>query len=143
MKSTLVLSAIALCLGAITLPALAGAADMEVSTWDSPSCEHTMMTNNFILAPGESVAVVLSQGNCEKHEGTLFFGYKTQKKRSRQLTSRDNIRLTVVDAETGAELSSDDGSLFMAGETSSCTLYAENMSRMKSINIRLRASILW
>ena len=143
MKFTLALAAIALFLAAITAPAMAGATDMEVSTWDSPSCEHTMNTNHFTLAPGESVAVTLSQGSCEKREGTLFFGYKTQKKRSRQLSSRDNIRLTVVDADTGVEFSSDDGSLFVAGETSACTLYAENMSRKQSIKIRLRASVLW
>ena len=143
MKSKLVLSAIALFLAAIAAPAMAGAADMEVSTWDSPSCEHTMTTNHFTLAPGESASVVLSHGGCEKHDGTLFFGYKTQKTRSRQLTSRDNVRLTVKDADTGATLSSDSGMLFMPGETSSCTLHAQNMSRTKSIHIRLRASIHW
>ena len=143
MKSKLVLSAVVLFLAAIAAPAMAGAADMKVSTWDSPSCEHTMTTNHFTLAPGESAAVTLSHGGCEKHEGTLFFGYKTQKTRSRQLTSRDNIRLTVLDADTGAEFSSDSGMLFMAGEPSSCTLYARNMSRTKSIKIRLRASVHW
>ncbi len=143
MKSKLVLSAIALFFAAITAPAMAGAADMEVSTWDSPSCEHTMTTNHFTLAPGESVAITLSQGSCGEREGTLFFGYKTNKKWSRQFTSRDKIRLTVVDADTGEEFSSDAGSLFLAGQPSACTLYAENIHRKKSIKIRLRASVLW
>ena len=143
MKSKLVLSAIAMFLAAITAPTMAGAADMVVSTWDSPTCEHTMTTNHFTLAPGESTAITLTQSSCVEHEGVLFFGYKTQKKRSRWLTSHDNIRLTVVDADTGAELTSDEGSLFMAGQPSGCTLYAENTSRNKSITVRLRASVRW
>ena len=142
MKSKLVLSAIALFLAAITVP-VAGAAGMEVSTWDSPTCEHTMSTNHFTLAPGESTAITLTQSSCASHQGVLFFGYKTQKNRSRWLTSRDNIRLTVVNEDTGAELTSDGGSLFLGGEASSCTLYAENTSRNKSIKIRLRASVRW
>jgi hypothetical protein len=143
MKSKLILSAIALFIVGIAAPAMAGAADMEVSTWDSPSCEHTMSTNHFTLAPGESVAITLAQGSCDAREGVLFFGYKTTKTRSRQLTSRDKIRLTVVEPDTGLEMASDSGSLFMAGEAASCTVYAENMNKKKSVNLRLRASILW
>lgn len=143
MKSKLVLSAIAVFIAGIAVPAMAGVGDMEVATWDSPSCEHTMTTNHFVLAPGETAELTLAQGSCDQREGTLFFGYKTNKTHSRQLTSRDNIRFTVVDGDTGEEFSSDSGSLFVAGQPSSCVLYAQNMSRNKSLKIRLRASILW
>ena len=139
MKSKLVLSTIVLFLAAITAPAMA---DMQVSTWESPTCEHTMNTNHFTLEPGETAAISLTQSSCLERKGVLFFGYNTKKRSSRLLTSRDNIRLTVVD-NTGAELTSDEGRLFMPGEADSCILYAENTSRNKTIKIRLRASVRW
>jgi hypothetical protein len=141
MKKMLV-AAIALFMVGITAPALAGVGDMQVYTWDTPTCEHTMTTNHFVLEPGETAAVQLQQGTCDAHEGVLFFGYKTGQKNSKPLTSRDNVLLTVVD-NTGLEAASASGSLFMAGEASSCTLYAQNTSRNKSIKVRLRAATLW
>ena len=54
-----------------------------------------------------------------------------------------DIRLIMVDDATGEEFHSDSGMLFVAGETDSCVLYAENMNRRKSITIRLRASVIW
>ena len=143
MKSKLVLTAIVVFLAGITAPALAGAGDMEIYTWDTPTCEHTMTTNHFVLEPGETAAITLQQGTCDAREGVLFFGYKTSQKSSRPLTDRDNVRLTVVDTATEAEFSSDSGSLFMGGESASCVLYAQNTSRNKAIKVRLRAATLW
>ena len=137
MKTKLVLSALALFLAAITAPAIAG---MEVSTWDTETCEQIMSTNHFMLAAGESVTITLNQGTCDDNLGTNFFGYHTKQKNSRRLTSHDKIRLTATNNDTEAVHVSDSGSLFLAagpeGGPNSCTITATNMGR-KEIKLRL------
>lgn len=132
---------------------IAAPEDMEVSTWDAPDCEHTMTTNHFELAPGESVEIRLDLTGCgEPHEGMLFFGYNTTKNSSRQLTARDKIRLTIVgtnpivDERTTEqeEWSSDRGYVYVSGSNPTYfVIYAENMNQKKTLKIRLRASAIW
>ena len=129
MKSRL-LVALVLGLG-ITAVVVAAPQDMEVYTWDPPDCEHTMTTNHFELGPGQTVEFPLDLTACKaSHSGILFFGYHTTRNRSRQFTSQDNIRLTVVDRETGDEWSSDSGFLKVdSSSTNVCMMRAENMNR--------------
>ena len=134
---------------------MAAPEDMVVSTWDAPTCEQTMTTNHFELAPGEVVEITLDLTGCvDDHEGMLFFGYNTKKNSSRQLTARDKIRLTVVGTNptVGLELeaeqewvyNSDSGYLYIG--TSNPTyfvIYAENINQKKTLKIRLRSSAIW
>lgn len=114
---------------------------MSYTTWD-PGCEHTMNTNHFDLAPGQSVAIDLDLGNCypEQLGGLLYWGYYTTKNSSNPLSARNNIRLTLIDKTTGYETSSDDGSLFIEASNTRYHLFAENMNARKTLKIRLRSS---
>jgi len=118
---------------------------MTVSTWD-PGCEHTMTTNHFELAPGESVEIDLDMLGCaiypDAPKGILYFGYYTTKTSSRGLSEKHNVRLTLIDGG-GHETTSDSGHIYSevpAPET--CKLYAENMNHKKTVKIRLRSSLL-
>ena len=94
----------------------AGAADMLVQTWDPDmGCEHTMTTNHFELAPGEKVELDIDLSGCTADQMgmMLYFGYHTTKTRSRPLSSKDKIRLTLVDDQTGEEFVSDSGSVLI------------------------------
>ena len=136
---------LALGLAALIVAQPGVAADgMTVQTWDPAlDCEHTMTTNHFDLAPGDSVEIDVDLSACstDKLGGLLYFGYQTTKTWSRTLTSRDGVRLTLVNEQTGAEVVSDSGALYV--ELSNPTrvrLFAQNMSRTKSIKVRLRSS---
>lgn len=131
----------------IGFASLASAApeDMTVSTWD-PGCEHTMTTNHFELAPGESVKIDLDMLGCsiyaDSPKGLLYFGYYTTKTSSRPLTQRNNVRLTLVDGN-GHETVSDSGSIYAeVAAPEACELWAENMNHRKTVKIRLRSSLL-
>ena len=116
--------------------------DMDVQTWDF-GCEHTMTTNHFELAPREFVQVNIDLTGCgpEKLGGLLFFGYNTTRNSSKTLIERDNIRLTLVKGDSGAEISSDSGSVYVEiFEPMRLVLYAENMNHRKTRKIRLRSS---
>ena len=152
MKCKLRLLLVLLFAFGIVTHAMADPEDMVVSTWD-PGCEHTMTTNHFELAPGQSVEIPLDLTECvDTREGMLFFGYHTTKNSSDQLTARDKIRLTVVGDGDGREMpqewSSDSGYLYIASTKEEATptafiIYAENMNRKKTLKIRLRASVIW
>jgi hypothetical protein len=122
----------------------AGAADMLVQTWDPDmGCEHTMTTNHFELAPGEKVELDIDLSGCTADQMgmMLYFGYHTTKTRSRPLSSKDKIRLTLVDDQTGEEFVSDSGSVLIdVAQPGRCKLYAENTNRNKTLKIRLRSS---
>ena len=122
----------------------AGAADMLVQTWDPDmGCEHTMTTNHFELAPGERVELDLDLTGCTADQMgmLLYFGYHTTKTRSRPLSAKNKIRLTLVDEQTREEFVSDSGSVLVdAARPGRCKLYAENMNRTKTLKIRLRSS---
>lgn len=138
----------------IVTPVMAAPEDMEVSTWDTSDCEHTMTTNHFELAPGESVEIILDLTGCgEPHEGMLFFGYNTTKNSSRQLMTRDKIRMTIfgtnplvddLERTTGEEWISDVGYVYVPGSNPThFEIRAENMNQKKTLDIRLRASAIW
>jgi len=114
---------------------------MTYTTWD-PGCEHTMNTNHFDLAPGQSVEIDLDLTLCypEQLGGLLYWGYYTTKNSSEPLSTRNNIRLTLIDNTTGYEVSSDDGSLFTNASNTTYSLFAENMNSRKTLTIRLRSS---
>ncbi len=123
-------------------PPSATAEGMAVFTWD-PGCNHTMTTNHFELKPGEKVRVELDLTGCDEKSlgGLLFFGYRTTKNSSRQLTRRDKVRLTMVDSFTGARSETEQGYLLSeVFNPTRCELYAENTDPRKAIIIRLRAS---
>jgi hypothetical protein len=116
--------------------------DMEVYYWNYSGCQHTMTTNHFELAPGAEVAIDLDLLGCYPEDlgGLLFFGYKTTKTHSKQLTSRDKVFLSIVDETTGEEITSRSGRILTEiEEATSCVLYATNTGR-KTIKIRLRSS---
>ena len=119
--------------------------DMEVSTWGDPGCEHTMTTNHFELAPGESVEIPLDLTFCvDSREGVLFFGYNTTDTKSRQLTRRNKINITVYDRDSEQQWSSDNGYLYILGsDPAAYVMYVENMNRKKTLKIRLRSSVIW
>ena len=139
----------------IVTPVMAAPEDMEVSTWDTSNCEHTMTTNHFELAPGQSVEIILDLTGCgEPHEGMLFFGYNTTKNSSRQLTARDKIRLTIVGTnplvdlerttEQEWEWNSDVGYVYVPSSNPSYfVIYAENMNQKKTLKIRLRGNAIY
>ncbi|MGW8368659.1 MAG: hypothetical protein ACWGPN_08255 [Gammaproteobacteria bacterium] len=135
---------IATALSLLFLLQSAGAADMLVQTWDPDmGCEHTMTTNHFDLAPGEKVELAVDLTGCTADQMgmMLYFGYHTTKTRSRPLSSKDKIRLTLVDDQTGEEFVSDSGSVLIdVAQPGRCKLYAENMNRTKTLKIRLRSS---
>ena len=114
---------------------------MSYTTWD-PGCEHTMNTNHFDLAPGQSVEIDLDLTLCyaEKLGGLLYWGYYTTRNSSNPLSGRNNIRLTLIDNTTGYEVNSDDGSLFTEASNTTYSLFAENMNARKTIKLRLRSS---
>ena len=135
---------IALALPSLLFAYVASAAEgMTVQTWDPEmGCEHTMTTNHFELAPRDSVEIDLNLTGCTPDNlgGLLYFGYNTTKNRSRPLTSRNRIRLTLVDGD-GNETVSDSGSIYIeVDQPETCKLYAENMNRNKTLKIRLRSS---
>jgi hypothetical protein len=129
----------------LTLSTLVMAApdDMTVTTWDY-GCNHTMNTNHFELAPGESVEIDLDLLGCymDQPKGLLFFGYYTTKNSSKPLVERNNVRLTLVDGN-GNEIVSDSGSIYTeVPAPEQCKLYAENTNHRKTVKIRLRSSLL-
>lgn len=130
----------AIALGSVATYTTAAPDDITVMAYD-PGCEHTMTTNHFELAPGESVEIDLDLTACYQEQigGLMYYGYKTSKTRSNPLTERDNIRLIMADSE-GNEIISDSGSIYAepAGPEM-CKLYAQNMHPKKSITIRLRS----
>ncbi len=141
MKLRLIHIALPILFG-ISASASAAPEDMVVSSWDY-GCEHTMTTNHFELAPGESVKVNLDLSACpdEQLGSLLFFGYHTTKNSSKQFVRRDNIRLTLVDEAMDQEVVSDNGHIFVeVADRTKCVLYAENRNRNKSMKIRLRSS---
>lgn len=123
---------------------MAAPEDMEVTVWDI-GCAHTMTTNHFELAPGESVEIPLDLTYCvSTPEGVLFFGYNTTDTKSLQLTRRNKINITVYDRDSGQQWSSDNGYLYIVGsEPVVYVMYVENMNQKKTLKIRLRASAIW
>jgi hypothetical protein len=129
----------------------ARAEDMVVYRWDDV-CNHTMTTNHFVLAAGQSSAKIyvdLSGCTDEQMGSLLFFGYHTTKNRSRQLSSKDKVNLYMsaldrygniaqqLDSASGAILADINGS-----SSSGCWLVAKNNSRNKEIKIRLRSQLI-
>lgn len=132
-----------LILLALSTFVMASPEDMIVSTWDY-SCNHTMNTNHFELAPGESVEINLDMLGCymDQPKGLLFFGYYTTKNSSKPLLERNNVRLTLVDG-SGNETVSDSGAIYTEiSSPEQCKLYAENTNHRKTVKIRLRSSLL-
>ncbi|MHC5074521.1 MAG: hypothetical protein ACYTFE_06825 [Planctomycetota bacterium] len=133
---------LALALG-IGSPALAGANDAVVSTWEDPEgCEYMMTTNHFELAPGEAVEFPVELIGCPagKLGGFIYFGYRTTRNSSRALRTRDGVMLSCTDLTTGEEVSSVGGSLYLElDQGTSFMLRAENQNRKKTIKIRLRS----
>ena len=132
--------------------AISPAASQDVVTyvWDA-GCNHTMTTNHFVL-PAQGTAEVyvdLSKCSDEQLGSLLFFGYKTTKNRSRQLTSKDKIALYMTAVYLSGNLStpeqSDSGSLLVdvaSAKAQGCRLMVKNKSRNKEIKIRLRSQLV-
>lgn len=120
---------------------------VTVSTWGylpewGLTCEHSMATSWFELAPGESIEFSLDLSGCfpEDREGFLFFGNVSKRKSSPQLDAANKILLDCVD-DTGAETSAIDGSVHMQLDeaTEELTVRAMNTNRKKALRIRLRS----
>jgi len=138
MKGRILLTA--LLLAQIASQASAAPDDMIVTAYDQ-GCEHTMTTNHFELAPGESIEIDLDLTACypEQIGGLMFYGYRTTRAQSTPLTERDNLRLIVADS-LGNEIISTSGSIYTEPSGPQvCKLYAQNTHPKKSITIRLRS----
>jgi hypothetical protein len=123
---------------------------MTVSVWD-PGCNHTMTTNHFVLAPGEStmeIYVDLSDCTDEQVGSMLIFGYVTTKNSSRQLSSKNNVSFHATTLNKYGSVSermhSDSGGLLakLDRQSRGVSLFARNNSRNKEIKIRLRSQLL-
>lgn len=127
----------------LAISAVAGAAEMEVRTW-SGTCERSMTTNHFELAPGEEIELDLDLSGCSNADlgKILYFGYKTTKNSSKHLTTRDRVELTMRDAGQREVLSSIGGSILTdVANPTTCYLTARNTGR-KPVTIRLRSSVI-
>jgi hypothetical protein len=112
---------------------------MLVKTWD-PGCEHTMETNHFDLAPGTAVEIEIDLAGCtEQQRGMLlFYGYVPKRNSSEGLNQRHGVRLEVTDISTGQVISSDEGHVLAAADSSGrYRLVAENTNARKPITLRL------
>lgn len=124
--------------------AFAGPEDMLVNAWEG-TCHQTMTTNHFELAPGESVEIDLDLTGCSDGQlgNLLYFGYRTTNNSSKPLSSRDKIKLTLLDESDNVSLTSTSGSILTDVERpTTCRLLAKNMNSRKTLKIRLRSSIL-
>jgi len=129
----------------------AQAEDMAVYRWDDV-CNHTMSTNHFVLAPGQSstrIYIDLSGCTADQIGSLVFFGYHTTKNRSRQLSSKDKVSLymTALDryGNVAEDMNSASGAILadLNGSSSpGCWLVAKNNSRNKEIKIRLRSQLI-
>jgi hypothetical protein len=138
---------VALCILFIATPAVSE--DVVTYVWD-PGCNHTMTTNHFMLAPGQDVKVYIDLSECSDEQigSMLFFGYNTTKTRSRQLSAKDKVYLSMTGVyETGnfsATEHSASGSLLVdmaSMRAKGCHLMVSNMNR-KELKIRLRAQLI-
>ena len=118
------------------------AEEMEVSTWDTPECMHTMTTNHFILRRGAPMQIAIDLSGCNLDFSVLHvFGYHTQKTRSNLLTAIDGVRITVVNAVTGVMSATDSG--WLTVDRADPPIYSIQFESMKQdIKVRLRASAL-
>jgi hypothetical protein len=111
----------------------------EVHHWGTYDCQHSMATNWFELAPGDSVEFPLDLSGCEDAYlgGAFFFGNYAKKNSGPQLNSTSKVLLECSDAK-GTE-SATDGSIYMALDGAGVlTLRAVNMNRNKTLTTRLR-----
>ena len=125
------------------------AEDVVTYVWDG-GCNHTMTTNHFMLAPGQEVQVEIDLSKCSDEQlgSLLFFGYVTTKTRSRQLTKKNRVELSMspvlLSGNLGEKQRSDSGSMLVDVATvkaSGCRMWAKNNSR-KEMKIRLRGQLI-
>jgi len=124
--------------------------DVGTYVWED-GCNHTMTTTHFMLAPGAEVTVDIDLSKCDdaQMDSLLFFAYVTGKKRSRQLTSKDRVRLSMygVDAVGKAvteTATSSNGSLLVDVATvraDGCVMTVKNNNR-KELKLRLRSQLV-
>lgn len=117
--------------------------------WD-PGCNHTMTTNHFMLAPGEDAKVYIDLSKCSDAQigSLLFFGYKTTKTRSRQLSAKDKVHLSMQAVYESGNFSTAEnsatGSMLVdvaSLQAKGCHLYVTNKNR-KELKLRLRAQLI-
>ena len=131
----------------LATPALSD--DMVSFVWD-PGCNHTMTTNHFMLAPGMGANVYVDLSECtdEQIGSLLFFGYKTTKTRSRQLSAKDKVQLSMSAVYESGNLStakiSSTGSMLVdvaSLRANGCHLTVKNNGR-KELKLRLRSQLI-
>lgn len=118
--------------------------------WED-GCNHTMTTSHFMLAPGAEVIVDIDLSKCDEAQmdSLLFFAYKTTKTRSRQLTAKDRVQLSMYAADASGDAvsetaTSSSGSLLVDVATvraDGCVMTVKNNSR-KEMKLRLRSQLV-
>jgi hypothetical protein len=123
--------------------------DVVTFVWD-PGCNHTMTTNHFMLAKGMDANVYIDLSECTDQQigSLLFFGYNTTKTRSRQLSAKDKIQLSMSAVYESGNFStpktSSTGSMLVDVadlRAKGCHLTVKNNGR-KELKIRLRAQLI-
>ena len=103
-----------------------------------------------MLAPGQDARVYIDLSECSDEQigSLLFFGYSTTKTKSRQLSAKDKVYLSMTGVyETGSFSTSEHsaaGSMLVdiaSLRAKGCHLMATNMGR-KELKIRLRAQLI-
>jgi hypothetical protein len=109
-----------------------------------------MTTNHFMLAPGMDAKVYIDLSECSDAQigSLLFFGYKTTKTRSRQLSAKDRVQLSMTAVYESGNFSTPETSAAGAMlvdvaslRAKGCHLMVRNKSR-KELKLRLRAQLI-
>lgn len=138
---------VALCILFIATPAVSD--DVVTYVWD-PGCNHTMTTNHFMLAPGQDANVYVDLSECSDEQigSLLFFGYNTTKTRSRQLSAKDRVHLSMTPVFESGNFSTPENSATGAMlvdvaslRAKGCHLKVTNKNR-KELKLRLRAQLI-
>ena len=138
-----------IALSALLLATPAVSDDVVTYVWD-PGCNHTMTTNHFMLAPGTGAKVYIDLSECSDEQigSLLFFGYKTTKTRSRQLSAKDKVHLSMTAVYESGNFSTPETSVTGAMlvdvaslRAKGCHLAVRNNNR-KELKLRLRAQLI-
>lgn len=126
--------------------------DVVTFVWED-GCNHTMTTNHFMLAPGEEATVEIDLSGCDQagvdFDDLLVFAYRTSKNRSRQLTAKDRVELSMYGTDalgvaSTSTATSKSGSLLVEIDTLQavgCVMTIKNTGR-KEMKLRLRSQLI-
>lgn len=119
------------------------AVDMTVSISGAVGCDVSMTTNHFTLAAGaQSQAIALTFETCPPSDSVVFFGYETERARSRQAGFQSSdVVMTAFNEDTGIPVIDTTGWLTLEGTAPTrVTFFVRNQGR-KDMTVRLRSFV--